>query len=273
MKKKLITLLFLIAGYNLIFYLQQVIQSELQLYFLGFRLNLFLALNILLIYWNKEHLEVILNDLKRTGKLKHWLTAFLIPILSILIMTFLFFIYNEIKFKKPEFLIEFAGTAFIDLPIYYLWNLPFVLSTLVLIKIMNQNSGFIRTFVISILFGMGFITFGLGDFTKKIVLEKFLYLVLIISFTFFVLSVFKYTDSYWITILTFFSFLYSFVLISGSKNSFLIKTFFARQYSSWEGLIKIKGDNLIYFNLIVAGWMLFLGILFFIFDKRKNSLK
>ncbi len=253
--------------------MQQVLQSELQLYFLGFRLNLFLALNFLLLYLNREQLVSLSNDFKRVGRFKHYLITFLIPILSILVITFLFFLTNKIKLTKPEFLIEFAGTAFIDLPIYYLWNLPFVLSTLVLIKIMIQNSGFIRTFVFSILFGLGFLVPGFGDFTKKIVLGNFLHLVLIISFTFFVLIVFKYTDSYWISILSFFSLLYSFVLISGSENSFLIKTFFARQYSSWEGLIKIKGDNLFYFNLIVAGWMLFLGVLFFIFDKRKNSLK
>lgn len=271
MKKRLLTFLLLIAGYNLISYLQQILQSELQLYFLGFRLNLFLALNILLLYWNKEHLVVFLNDLKKTGRIKHWLTAFLIPILSILIITFLFFIYTGIKFKKPEFLIELAGTAFIDLPIYYLWDLPFVLSTLLLIMVIIQNPGFIRTLAFSILFGLGFIILGFEQFAKKIVLENFLYITFIVSFIFFVLSLFKYYNSYWITILSFFGLLYSFVLIFGSENSFLIKTFFAREYSKWEGLIKVSDYVLIYLKLIIAGWMLFLGILFFIFDKRKKT--
>lgn len=271
MKKRLFTFLFVIAGYNLIFYLQQILQSELQLYFLGFRLNLFLVLNVLLLYLNRDHLKTLIIDLKKTGKLKHWLNAFLIPILSIVIITSLFFITDGIKFIKPEFLVEFAGTAFIDLPIYYLWNLPFVLSTLLLIKLIIQNPGFIRTFIFSILLSLAFISFGFDQFTKKIVLENFLYLILIMSFTFYLLSLFKCYDSYWITILSFFSLLYSFVLILGSEDSFLIKTFFARQYSNWEGLIKVNSNDFIYLKLIIASWMLFLGILFFIFDKRKKS--
>lgn len=271
MKKRLFTFLFLIAGYNLIFYLQQILQSELQLYFLGFRLNLFLVLNILLLYLNRDQLITLLIDLKKIGKLKHWLNAFQIPILSIVIINILFVITDGIKFKKPEFLIEFAGTAFIDLPIYYLWNLPLVLSTLLLILLIIQKPGFIRSFMFSILFSLAFIIPGFEQFTKKIVLENFLYLILIISFTIFLLSLFKCYDSYWITILAFFSLLYSFVLIFGSENSFLLKTFFARQYSNWEGLIKVNSNDFIYLKLIIAGWMLFLGILFFIFDKRKKS--
>jgi len=85
------------------------------------------------------------------------------------------------------------------------------------------------------------------------------------------LTILRTYKSLWLTIFSILISIYSFVLVFGSSNAFVIKTFFARMYSDWDGLFVFKKFDIFLIDLFYAGLMILFAILFFIFDKKKND--
>ncbi|MGB9663316.1 MAG: hypothetical protein ACPL25_00140 [Ignavibacteria bacterium] len=272
MKKKIFTLIFLIFSYNLIFYLQDLLDSELQIYFLGFRLNLFLLVNCGVIYLYRSKIIELKVYLKKIGKFKNWFYAFVIPfIFSGLTIGLVRVLGSYFKFRKPDFLVEFGISSLTDIPIYYLWNLPLLLSIMIVLTLLVGDFKFIKVLGISILLSLSFI-FVLPVFSfQKFELRFFSFLPLVFAITFYNLTILKTFQSFWISVFSLLVSIYSFVLIFGSSNTVVIKTFFARMYSDWSGLFLFKNFDNYLINLFYAGWMILFAFLFFIFDKKKTD--
>lgn len=271
MIKKVSSLVFLILLFNSIFYLQSLLKSELQFYLLGFRLNLFMVINFLLIYFNREKLSLIIPFLKYPGKVRDYFTTFLFPVMSVGITLLIINQIGVLKYKKPDFLIEFGLTSLIDIPIYYFWNLPFLISSIALIILLIERFSFLRVTIFSILTSMAFIFSDGERFLNKFVLVELYFWLLIFALIFYNMSVLKIYKSIWISVFSIIISIYSYVLVFGSKNSFVIRTFFARTYSEWDGIFTIKKINSEIIDLVFAGSIILFALFFFIFDREKSS--
>lgn len=272
MKRKILTIVALIFSYNLIFFLQDLLKSELQVYLLGFRLNLFLLVNFIIIYFHREKINESLKYFKQVGRLRNWLLTFFIPVISTAITFGLINILDyPFKFKKPDFLIEFGLSSLIDIPVYYLWNLPVIFSTLLIITFIVDDFKFLKILGMSLLITLCFIFVQPVSSFEKINFEKFSYLPLIFGIIFYNLTILRSYNSFWIVHFSILISIYSFVLVFGSSNAFLIKTFFARMYSEWSGFFIFKKSDVYLFDLFYSGLIVLFALLFFIFDKKKND--
>lgn len=269
MIKRIVSIFSLVLLYNLVFYFQDLLKTDLQLYLIGFRLNLFLVFNLLLILCYRENLTVIRSYLKNPGKFKNWILIFFIPVFTSLLTILLIYQIGTLKYRKPEFLIEFGLTTLLDIPIYYLWNLPLLLSYLILIILMIEKFTFPRTLLFAFVLNLSFLIPGMGIWTTKFQFLLLSDLILIFGMILFTLSVARFTGSAWLSIFSALISIYSFVLVFGSKNSFVIKTFFASTYKEWEGIFSIKKIEPEIIDLIYASIIILFAIFFFIFDRRK----
>jgi len=269
--KKIFSLIVILFAYNLIFFLQNYFSSELQFYLLGFRLNLFLVVNIFLIYTWRDNLSSILPYLKNPGKFKNWILCFVIPVIVVGLTILVISQIGNIKYKKPEFLIEFGLSSVFDIPIYYLWNLPLLLSTVVLIILLIEKFTFLKSLLFSLLFTIAFLSPGVDKFTAKFQIQNFAFLLPVFGLVFYNVGVLKFFKSIWISIFSIITSIYAFVLIFGSDNSFLIKTFFARTYSQWDGIFSVRKISIETIDLIFAFLIILFGLFFFIFDRRKTK--
>ncbi len=269
MIKKIVSIVLLILIYNLLFYLQYLLRTELQLYLIGFRLNFLFVFNLILIYYHREKLPVITTYLKNFGKIKNWILIFFIPVISSILSILLIIQIGTLKYRKPEFLIEFGLTALLDIPIYYLWNLPLLLSYIVLIILLIEKFTFPRTLLFTFVLTLSYLIPGLGIVTEKFQFLQLSNLILVFGMILFTISVLRFGSSAWLSIFAALISIYSFVLVFGSKNSFVINTFFARNYKEWEGIFSIKKIEPEIIDLIYAGIIILFAIFFFIFDRRK----
>ncbi len=267
--KKIVSIVLLILIYNLLFYLQYLLRTELQLYLIGFRLNFLFVFNLILIYYHREKLPVITTYLKNFGKIKNWILIFFIPVISSILSILLIIQIGTLKYRKPEFLIEFGLTALLDIPIYYLWNLPLLLSYIVLIILLIEKFTFPRTLLFTFVLTLSYLIPGLGIVTEKFQFLQLSNLILVFGMILFTISVLRFGSSAWLSIFAALISIYSFVLVFGSKNSFVINTFFARNYKEWEGIFSIKKIEPEIIDLIYAGIIILFAIFFFIFDRRK----
>jgi len=271
LRKKIFTIILIVLSYNLIFFLQSYFKSELQIYFLGFRLNLFLFVNSIVILIHKSKLGNFKFYLKNLGSIKNWIVSFALPFVITFISLIIFSTLGNLKYNKPDYLIEFGLTSITDLPIYYLWNLPFLASCILVWLFLLDNITFLRNLFFSFLFTLAFIVLNFDLSHLKLDPSKLSGLVLIFGFIFYNSGLLKSFKSVWISILSILISIYSYVLVFGSKNSFLIKLFFARNYDEWEGIFTIKKVSNEMVDLIFASLMIFFAVFFFIFDKRKSK--
>ncbi|MFN4111774.1 MAG: hypothetical protein ACK4G1_05820, partial [Ignavibacteria bacterium] len=227
--------------------------------------------NIFFIYTCRDNLSLILPYLKNPSKFKNWIFCFVIPVIVVGITSLLISQIGNIKYKRPEFLIEFGLSSVFDIPIYYLWNLPLLFSTLVLIILMIEKITFLKSFLFTFLFTIAFLSLGVENFTAKFQVQNFEFLLPVFGLVFYNLGVLKFFRSIWISIFSIMTSIYAYVLIFGSKNSFLIKTFFARTYSQWDGIFIVRKISIETIDLIFTFLIILFGLFFFIFDRRKTK--
>lgn len=212
-----------------------------QVYFLGFRLNLFILLNLLLIflYYKKLTIELLL-PFKTFGKFKHWITAFLIPVMISGIVIGAAYIFGEVKVPKLKYFYEFGMTSLLDFPMYFVWTLPFIFSMIYIWFIVLDTQNYFSKVINSILISLSFSGFYLYNYDKVEIGDYVIYFLLTSSVVLFNYSFFKWSRSLWAASFSIFMTIFSFVLVFGSSNEFLIRTFFARNYNKWEGFFNFN---------------------------------
>lgn len=245
-----------------------------QVYFLGFRLNLFLLLNLILIflYYKKISIELLL-PFKTFGKIKYWFAALSIPILMSGIVICSAYIFGEVKIPKLKYFYEFGMTSLLDFPMYFVWTLPFIFSMIYIWFIVLDTQSYFSKVINSIFISLSFSGFYLYNYDKVEIGDYVIYSLLTSSVVLFNYSFYKWSRSLWATSFSIFMTIFSFVLIFGSSNEFLIKTFFARNYDKWEGFFDF---NLIKNILPESGLiplLIILNIIFFNFGRGTVNKK
>lgn len=245
-----------------------------QVYFLGFRLNLFLLLNLILIflYYKKISIELLL-PFKTFGKIKHWFAALSIPVMISWIVIGAAYIFGEVKISKLKYFYEFGITSLLDFPMYFVWTLPFIFSMIYVWFITLDTPSYFSKLINSILISLSFSGFYLYNYDKVEIGEYVIYFLLTSSGVLFNYSFYKWSRSLWATSFSIFMTIFSFVLVFGSSNEFLIRTFFARNYDKWEGFFD--------FNLIknippesgLIPLLIILSIIFFNFGRETVNKK
>lgn len=245
-----------------------------QVYFLGFRLNLFLLLNLILIflYYKKLTIELLL-PFKVFGKFKYWFAALSIPVLMSGIVISAAYIFGEVKIPKLKYFYEFGMTSLLDFPMYFVWTLPFIFSMIYVWFIVLDTPNYFSKVINSILISLSFSGFYLYNYDKVDIGNYVIYFLLTSSVVLYNYSFYKWSRSLWATSFSTFMTIFSFVLVFGSSNEFLIRTFFARYYDKWEGSFN--------FNLIknippesgLIPLLIILSIIFFNFGRETVNKK
>lgn len=229
-------------------------------------------MNLGLIFIHRAKLVDLKSYFDKIGKLKHWFFAFIIPfVISGLTLVSILFLNTKFKFKKPDFWVEFGLSTLTDIPIYYLWNLPLLLSAIIVITLLLDDFKFLKVLGISLLLSLSFVLVMPITSFQKLDLRIFSFIPLIFGMIFYNLTIHKTFHSFWISVFSILISIYSYVLVFGSSNSIVIKTFFARMYSNWSGLFVFKKFDVYLIDLFYSGLMILFALLFFIFDKKKND--
>ncbi len=271
--RRFLTISIIIISGNLIILAQKYFETELQLYFLGFRINLFFLVSVFLIILNKQNLTLISNFFKNPGKFTDWIKIISVSVFITGIIFLLVYLSGFVKVKQPQFFIEFFVTALTDFPIYYLWNLPFLLSLIILIQVVNTNPNWFNSLYFSVLFTLSVIGAAIEINKFQIPTLNYSNLIIFFAIVYWTYAIHKHYQSIWLTAFSIMTTIYSYILIFGSKNQFLIKTFFARNYEEWQGLLLYKGIEKEIVTISFSFLIIVFGIFFFIFDKRKSRYK
>jgi hypothetical protein len=272
-RRILITASFVIFT-NFIIVLSSYFEFIPQIYFLGFRFNLFLLLNVILIfaYYKKFTIEQ-LAPFKRFGKFKHWFAAFSIPVLLAGFVICVVYLFGEVKISKQKYFYEFGMTSLLDFPMYFVWTLPFIFSTLYLLfNVLNTNRYF-SSIIKSILIAVSTSGFYLYYFDEDRIIAYIVYFLLVSSIMLFNYAFFMWCRSIWVASFSIFMAIFSFVLVFGSSNEFLIKTFFARNYEKWEGFFNLKLIENVPAESGLFPLLIILSIVFFNLDKESDIKK
>jgi len=264
--KKVLSLISFIFLYNLILLLQNYTGEVYQIYLIGFRFNLFLIINLVLIYINRREVKNFLTELKLIGKFRDWSFAFLVPILITALVITLAYFLGKVEYNKPDFIIELAGTLLLDLPMYYLWNLPFLISVLILIRYFVGSVSSIRLLLFGLIFNLALVADKIFELNNT---ENLLaYYAVNAGLIFFNLFVFVSSKSFWVALLSILMSIYSYVIVMGSNNKFIIQTFFARRYESWEGIFSLSFTQQFLPEYLHGLLFVIFGLFFFILKNK-----
>lgn len=244
-----------------------------QVYFLGFRLNPFLLIFLLLMYLEKRPWTELIEPFKTFGKFKHWFIGLFIPVLAggIILLTGLLF--GKFRTTHPEYFYEFGISSILDFPTYLVWTLPILLGLIYIWMILFRSETATRVLIHSLTFALGFIGIFIINFNPKLLLNYVGVLLLIFSVMCWTYGFYGYTKSLWVSSFTFFVQIYVIVLLFGSTDSFLIKTFFARNYEKWDGFFSIILIKNLPSEAFISIPLITFGILFFILTNRRRSLQ
>ena len=269
MIRKFFSLFLFIILYNALFYLCKTLDNEFQLYFLGFRLNLFLLINFLSLLILKPKWNELSPFLKHIGKLKNWINVFLVPILIIILLFVIALILGKIKYLNPKYFFEFGVTSLIDIPIYYTWTLPITFSLACLMFLWIGRINFFSILKFSSLLTLAFFLFKYNPKQFNLFNNLHTYL-LIFSYFIFQYALFNKFKSVLLLSFSLFWVFYPFIILFGSNDSLLLHTFFARGYDKWEGILTIILPINYSTQYIMSISLILIGLFFFILEK-KNS--
>lgn len=270
MQKKIILILIISCLFNNLFYfLSETFSFPIQFYLLGFRFNIFLFLNIVIMvfYFNKIEKDVFWSYF-RFQNFSLYFNYFFLMILIYGIICGILFSFGLVSIQKNKYFYEFGISSLFDFPIYFIWNLPFLLSIEIVWRLFPQSKSVLINVFTSFLFVLNFF---LPIFIMKndgFSLQNFSLIIFPFSLALYNSFILDYKKNLWLNSLNLFFSVWLLIILFGSKDNFLINTFFGRNYEEWEGFFKIKNQ----INFSVSSLIGFLFLIFcikFYFNKRK----
>ncbi|MCX6151647.1 MAG: hypothetical protein NTX22_14085 [Ignavibacteriales bacterium] len=231
---------------------------------LGFRFHLSLILPFILLLTQKKF-GFIFSQLKKF-KLKIFLTYFLLSTIPVLIICTVFYLMKVIEFADPDYFYEFGISSIIDLPIYFIWNLPQLLMIGLFLKFISEKKKF--SFPLTVLVTLSLFVYELIPLhNDKLVLFS-VYQMLTVSLLISLILV-KTKNLYSFSLPVFFI-LWSNVLLFGSDSKTMIQILLAKNYESWEGFFELS-KSLINYRLIIQVGITIIVFLIYYIVKRKEK--
>jgi hypothetical protein len=167
-------------------------------------------------------------------------------------------------FQKNDNFYELGVSSVIDLPLYFIWNLPqLIMLYYVLKKTTQLKASFIYVLLFLIIItAPAFIPLG-----TPVPIYSIAGALLVI----FMAAMLTYKAANWIEFTLFLFFIiWSGVLIFGTQNEILVKLFLGKNYESWDGFIEVKGFLT---EIIRTAYLAILFLVVAMIRKPKKSLK
>jgi hypothetical protein len=231
----------------------------------GFRFHLSLVLPFLFLIFKKKFTFIRQEIKKFNGE--NFIINIILVLIPLLIMVTVLFVLRYIKSGNPDYLYEFGISSIVDLPVYFIWNLPQLLMIALFLKFiisagkLNFLSGPALIFLLFI--------YELIPLQK----EKFMLFVLFdlisasILFSIIALNV-KNIYSFAVSV---YLFLWSNIFLFGSENKSLINNIFAKNYAEWDGLLELSKQVIHYNFLIQTLFTIILFLIYYIVSQRKQK--
>lgn len=227
---------------NICGFLSELFELNFFIILLGFRFHFSVLIFAAFIFMFRKEFDVrpILLNKNFT---KSWQT-FLLTLLPILILAATAYLLGFVKYKEPEYFFELGLSSLIDLPIYFIWNLPQLIILFLWFELISKkiNNNFLFLIAPTILL-YKIIPTGDAEFNLIQAMEIFA-----ASFLFALLFK-KERNIYTRTIVAFVA-VWLIVLLHGSNDSTVIKIFLASQYESWEGFLFEAKTEAAYISLV-----------------------
>jgi len=234
--------------------------------FLGFRFHLSLTLPFLLFLFEKKF-SLIKKNLKKFCW-KDILQQFFLMLISSVILFGSLILAKQAHFGDPDFFYELGLSSIIDLPVYFLWNLPQLF--MIGIVIQNEREKYKFSYPIIFLFLLLLFAYEFIPLHKEKLLLFNVYNYA--SYILFITLVFVQRKSLYATALTVFLFLWILILLTGTYNTSAIKNILAKNFDEWEGFLEFSKILIKYISFIFSGLMIILfSIYFFVTRKRIKS--
>jgi len=245
-----------------------------QVYFLGFRFNLFLLLNLILILlYNRRLSDDLFVAFNKFGRFKHWVSALLTPIVFSAAVVGTAYTFGKVRIPKNKYFYEFGISSLLDFPMYFIWTLPFLVSFLYLWFIIIHDGKIISAIRDSFLISISAAAFYLFNYYEVDLINHTVNFSLVFAASLYTYSFFMWSNSLWASALSVFTLVYSVVLVFGTTNQFMIKTFFARNYDEWEGFFNLLLINNVPTESVLILLMIFFSVIFFNLGKENRSNK
>jgi hypothetical protein len=251
---------------NVIGYLLKYFGLDRFLIFLGFRFHLALVLPFLFLIF-KKRVEKFKSEIKKF-ELKRFINHFSLVIIPIGVLVFVAFILKLIDLADPDYFYEFGLSSIFDYPVYFVWNLPQLLMAAIFLKYIRdcyKLKYLVCFLILMFLFAYEFIPVQKAKFS----LYPFYDFLSFVILTTLIIVNAKNIYSFAISVYTF---LWSTILLFGSKESPLIRILFARNYDSWEGFFELPKSFANYSFVIQVGFTFLFYMIYYIFTGRRKVL-
>jgi len=199
------------------------------IFLIGFRFyGVTLAAAVILYFSGlKENFKTVLMYSSFKKVLRHFFFA----LLPGLIITGVLFALKKIEIGDPDYFYELGLSSIVDYPIYFVWNIPQLFLLFVVLRSIEDSFKLKilpNVFFLLILFSPELATF------PKFALDFLSLPSLFFAILAVILFVHKKTNSLPF-ILFFFTSLWFYLLLFGSKCEMLLQTFLAKTYTEWDG--------------------------------------
>lgn len=167
-------------------------------------------------------------------------------------------------FQKNDNFFELGVSSVIDMPLYFIWNLPqLIMLYYVLKKTTQLKASFLYIFLFLIIITVpAFIPLG-----TPVPVYSIAGAVLVI----FMASMLTYKAANWIEFTSLlFLVIWSAILIFGTQSEMLVKLFLGKNYENWDGFIEVKGFLT---EIIRTAYLAILFLVVAMIRKPKKSLK
>ena len=230
---------------------------------IGFRFHLSLVIPFLFLLFQKKF-TFIKQEIKKFN-IKNFIAHFLMIIIPLIILAAALFIFDFIELADPDYYYEFGVSSLIDLPVYFVWNLPQLLMIALFIKFVISEKKL--NFIIGAAVILSLFIYEFVPLQK----EKFrlftLYEIISVS-VLFSLIIIKAKNIYSFAISSF-MFLWSNILLFGSENKSLIENLFAKNYERWDGFFELSKPLINYYFIIQVLITIIFFLIYYIVSKRK----
>ncbi len=200
----------------------------------GFRFHAAIIIPIIF-FLLRSNSEPLIDSLKNFS-LKGLVFGILVSFFSLFsVLGYLFFTQN-ISYKEPDLFYELGLSSIVDFPIYFIWNFVeiFVLSTLINKFFNDSRFGQILVFIfLLIIFSPEHYKYQKDEFNYISSIEFF------ISFVIVSIVVIRFKSIYTISIILFFLFWLG-LLVFGTESITLVKLFFGKNYTEWNGFFIVN---------------------------------
>ncbi|HPI37361.1 MAG TPA: hypothetical protein PK397_05390 [Ignavibacteriaceae bacterium] len=241
-------------------YLFKLFEYDPYFFLLGFRFHIAFIIPAVFLFWRSGFIQI--KNTLLTFRYKKIIPVLLIMLIPPLLVTGGLFGLEKVKINDSDYFYELGLSSILDFPIYFIWNLPqilFLYSFLLFLK--ERNSFFLlSTFFLLSLFLFEFIPLGKDKFE---IFNALNYAVVV----FFVTVLFYRIKNFYSFALILFFTLWCSLLLYGSSSEQLIKMLLARNYSEWEGFLKV--DKLFLLYIFMTEVFVTTILLFFVKTGKK----